>query len=430
MTDALLVILDDAVAGILTRQPGGRLRFDYRDEYREQPAATPLSTSMPLRVRSHGDQTITPWLWGLLPDNEAVLARWARQFGTSASSPFSLLATPIGEDCAGAVRFARPELIDHVLQRPGRVTWLTEDDVARRLRELREDTTAWLGRTFTGQFSLAGAQAKTALLHQDGRWGVPAGATPTTHILKPAIAGLDDHDLNEHLCLDAARRVGLLVARTRITRFGDETAVVVDRYDRRLSEGAVTRVHQEDLCQALGVPPDRKYQSDRGPGPAQIVALLRGTMPAGPADASVWRFVDALIWNWVIGGTDAHAKNYSLLLSGQQVRLAPFYDIASGLPYVRREEQLRLAMRVGGDYRMALRHNPWRRAARELGIDRETLIARVKHLTAAAPDAFADAAAAPDVLALGRELPAALVSAVTNRAARCARLLASASDDV
>jgi serine/threonine-protein kinase HipA len=137
-------------------------------------------------------------LWGLLPDNEAVLARWARQFQASASSPFSMLATPIGHDCAGAVRFVPPDAVNQLVDRPGEVTWLTDDEVAQRLRELRQDSTAWLGRSFTGRFSLAGAQAKTALLLQNGRWGEPSGRIATSHILKPAVAGLDDHDLNEH----------------------------------------------------------------------------------------------------------------------------------------------------------------------------------------------------------------------------------------
>jgi serine/threonine-protein kinase HipA len=123
---------------------------------------------MPIQVRSHPDQVVTSWLWGLLPDNDAVLRRWAREFHVSASSPFSLLATPVGEDCAGAVRFALPDEVDRVPGRSGDVAWLTDDDVAERLRELREDSTAWLGRAFTGQFSLAGAQAKTALLFRDG----------------------------------------------------------------------------------------------------------------------------------------------------------------------------------------------------------------------------------------------------------------------
>jgi serine/threonine-protein kinase HipA len=423
MTDSLIVILDDLVAGTLERLNGGRLRFDYSDDYREQPGATPLSLSMPTQVRSHPDHVITPWLWGLLPDNNAVLDRWARQFHVSASSPFALLATQIGEDCAGAVRFARPEQVDRVLARPGSVTWLTEEDIAQRLRDLREDSTAWLGRGFTGQFSLAGAQAKTALHFQDGRWGEPSGSIPTTHILKPAVAGLDDHDLNEHLCLDAARRAGLVAVRTRVSRFGEESAVVVERYDRTPVGDEIVRVHQEDLCQALGLPPSAKYQNEGGPGPAEIASLFRQVMPSRIAEDAVSRFCDALIWNWLVVGTDGHAKNYSVLLAGEQVRLAPLYDIASALPYGVHERQLRFAMKIGGTYDVYPHRNTWPAAARELGVDEEILVARVRELTAVAPEVFADAARAPDVEALGRPLPARLVDLVSDRATRCMRLI-------
>lgn len=425
MSESLAVLLDESVAGTLTRLPGGRLRFDYDDDYRDRPDAVPLSLSMPTQVRSHPDRIVTPWLWGLLPDNEAVLGRWARQFHASASSPFSLLATPIGADCAGAVRFAAPEAAEQLLQRTGDVTWLTDDDVAQRLKELRDDSTAWLGRSFSGQFSLAGAQAKTALFFHEGRWGVPSGATPTSHILKPAVAGLDDHDLNEHLCLDAARRAGLLAARTRISRFGDESAIVVDRYDRLQVDDQVVRIHQEDLCQALGVLPSRKYQNEGGPGPIQIVDLLRNVMPAKAAADAVWRFIDALAWNWLIAGTDAHAKNYSLLLASNQVRLAPLYDVASALPYGMDEKKLRLAMKIGGEYDVFTYRNPWPKAAHELGVDAEALIDRVRGLAARAADAVADAAAAPDVADLGRDLASRLVDLVSERVARCVALLDS-----
>jgi serine/threonine-protein kinase HipA len=423
MTDSLTVILEDAVAGTLTRLPGGRLRFDYTEAYRQRDTPTPLSVSMPPQIRSHADHAVTPWLWGLLPDNEAVLARWAREFHASASSPFSMLATPIGHDCAGAVRFATTGDVDDVLARPGQVTWLTEDDVARRLRELREDTTTWLGRTFTGQFSLAGAQAKTALLYEHGRWGVPTGSMATSHILKPAVAGLDDHDLNEHLCLDAARRAGLVVARTRVDHFGDESAIVVDRYDRRPLDGRLLRVHQEDVCQALGLHPSRKYQNEGGPGPRDIAQLIRASMPTRVADEALWRFLDALAWNWLIGGTDAHAKNYSLLLAAEQVRLAPLYDIASALPYDIHEKKLRFAMKIGGDYRVFPYRNTWAGAAEDLGLDPERVAERVTDLAARTPDAFADAAAAPEVESLGRSLPGRLVKLVTERAARCEAVL-------
>ncbi|MGH8980815.1 MAG: type II toxin-antitoxin system HipA family toxin [Acidimicrobiales bacterium] len=430
MTDSLFVVLDDVVAGTVERRPGGRLQFDYVEEYRERPEPTPLSLSMPAQVRSHPDRTIRPWLWGLLPDNDAVLARWARQFHVSSSSPSSLLSTQIGEDCAGAVRFAPPEGpegIDRIPARPGGVTWLTEDEIGQRLRDLRDDSTSWLGRSFTGQFSLAGAQAKTALQCKDGRFGVPSGSAATTHILKPAVAGLDDHDLNEHLCLDAARRAGLVAVRTEITRFGGESAVVVARYDRREVGGQVIRIHQEDLCQALGLPPTLKYQNDGGPGPAAIAKLFRSAMPPKVADDAVWRFADALIWNWLIAGTDAHAKNYSLLLAEDQVRLAPMYDVASALPYAVDERNLRFAMKIGGDYRVSPFRNIWPKAAQELVLDADALMGRVRALASRAPDAFVDAANARDVAALGRPLPDLLVDLVAERSERCSKLVRDAA---
>jgi serine/threonine-protein kinase HipA len=425
MSPVLCVILDDELAGTLTRLTGGRLRFDYEESYRARTGATPLSLSMPVHVGSHPDRVVTPWLWGLLPDNDRVLRRWARHYHVSASSPFSLLSTPVGEDCAGAVRFASPQNLERALQRSGRVTWLRSEDVAERLRELRRDSTAWLGEAFVGQFSLAGAQAKTALLVRKGRWGVPSGATATTHILKPAIVGFDEHDLNEHLCLDAARRAGLPAVRTGIAAFGDETAVVVTRYDRTRERGStgMRRVHQEDLCQALGITPDSKYQNEGGPTPGRIAGLMRDTMAPAVADAAILRFADALIWNWLVAGTDAHAKNYSLLLSGEEVRLAPLYDIASALPYGTHERKLRLAMKIGGSYEVYPRRNTWPAAARDLGLDPGALLDRVRELCERAPDAFAQAAESPEVVALGRELPSTLSALVAERAARCAKLL-------
>ena len=423
MTDVLVVMLGDAIAGTLTRLPQGRLRFDYDDDYRRRSEPTPLSLSMPTQVKSHPDNVVTPWLWGLLPDNDGVLTRWGRQFHVSASSPFALLGSPIGEDCAGAVRFARPDDVDRILNRPGDVTWLTDGGVAERLRDLREDSTSWLGRSFMGQFSLAGAQAKTALLQRDGKWGVPSGSLPTTHILKPAVSGFDDHDLNEHLCLDAARRAGLLVVRTTVGRFGDESAVVVDRYDRIARGDRILRVHQEDLCQALGVPPTRKYQHEGGPSPRDIAGLLRRAMPPRIADDAVGRFADALIWNWLVAGTDAHAKNYSLLLAGDQVRLAPLYDIASSLPYGSHERKLRFAMKIGGDYRVFPFQNIWPEAARELALDVDAHVGRVRELAAIAPDHYADAARAPDVKGLGRPLSTLLVDLVAVRSERCGQLV-------
>ena len=136
------------------------------------------------------------FLWGLLPDNDRVLENWGKRFQVSPRNPFRLIAN-VGEDCAGAVQFVRPDRLAKLRREPGarEIAWLTEDEIAERLRVLRADHSAWRAAADTGQFSLAGAQPKTALLFQNGRWGIPSGRTPTTHILKPPTGEWDGHCL-------------------------------------------------------------------------------------------------------------------------------------------------------------------------------------------------------------------------------------------
>lgn len=429
MNRDLEVLLEGERAGTLSKMTNGRLRFVYASDYRDNPSATPLSYSMPVAVAEYGHTIISPWLAGLLPDDPAVLRRWASQFGVSTTEPFDLLATPIGEDCAGAVQFAPGSRVPDIDADMGAVEWLTDADVEARLRSLRLDSSAWLGDPatarrpgFVGQFSLAGRQRKTALLFKDDRWGVPSGRVPTTHILKPPIEEYVDQELNEHLCLAAARLVGLAAADTHVQSFGAESAIVIARYDRRRIGGELRRIHQEDFCQALSVVPDRKYQSQGGPGPEEITRTLRSAMPTDTAEEAIGRFADALAWNWIIGGTDAHAKNYSLLLAGRQMRLAPLYDITSGLPY-ENERHLSLAMKVGDGYQLVDDRNPWVLAARRMGLDAESLTSRVADLCERAPSAFAEAAADPGVASLGRRMASRLPDLVARRAARCARIL-------
>lgn len=419
MSDELCVLINNQLAGRVARKKGA-LRFVYDDRYRTRGAPTPLSVSMPVETAEHPDQTIAPWLAGLLPDNERVLARWARTFQVR-NSPFALLGTPVGEDCAGAVRFVTEDRLESALSRDGAVQWLSNEEVGKRLRDLKRDETAWLGSDFTGRFSLAGAQAKTALIYQDGRWGLPRGAAATSHILKPAITGFDDHHLNEHLCLTAARRAGLVAANTWIATFEDQSAIVAERYDRVATpQGWMRRIHQEDTCQALGAPPDRKYQNEGGPTPPAIVRLLRRTLPGSHADIAVLRFLDALILNWLICGTDAHAKNYSLLLAGRQVRLAPLYDVASALPYSDLPiQKLRLAMKFGATY-LVTSQSPgiWPRISKELGLPVDVIIEHARALMDRLPDAFADAAREPSVVATRSTMPGRLVDAVADRIRR------------
>ena len=215
---------------------------------------------------------------------------------------------------------------------------------------------------------------------------------PTTHIIKPGMADHADADAIEHVCLRAARLVGLDVAHTELVRFEDERVLAVERFDRSHSGEHLTRVHHEDLCQALGVPPDMKYQADGGPSPARIAELFRQESTDPDADTRCFR--DALIFNWVIAAPDAHAKNYSMLLEDGEVRIAPLYDIISCLPYAAEPQpKIRTAMRIGRDYtlRKADRPAAWERTATALGLDHDETLRRIDRMLRDIPDAVDEA---------------------------------------
>lgn len=425
MSDVLRVLLHGRHAADLTRQ-GQRLTLTYLDDYARDSEATPISLSMPAAAGEHPTKTVEPWLWGLLPDNEQVLARWGRTYQVSARNVFGLL-THVGEDCAGAVQFVRDERI--VALRDDHVEWLSGDDVGHVLLELATDHTAWHQKNRTGQFSLAGAQPKTALHFDGSRWGRPFGKTPSTHILKPAIVGLDDHDLNEHLCLRTAQELGLPAARSRIESFNGQRALVVERYDRFRGSSGVSRVHQEDACQALSVHPARKYQSDGGPSPQDVAGLFWRDAPRAMARQLAAAFTDALALNWLIAGTDAHAKNYSLLLRNRDVRLAPLYDVASALPYAHLDRHdLRLAMKVGNTYDLAyIGRSNWVQLAKQLGLPPAEVLDRVVQLAERLPEAMSTACADRDILALDSPLPQRLLDLTTDRARACRERLREGS---
>ena len=375
---------------------------------------------MPIGAPRQGHDQIEPWLRGLLPDNDNVLARWARTFQASAGNAFSLLRAT-GEDCAGAVQLVRPERVDSVLAPAGRqVVWLTAAEVETRLRTLRHDDSAWRLDGEEAQFTLAGAQAKTALLLEDARWGIPQGATPTTHILKPPIRGFPGHCENEHLCLALAGALGIPAARSRVSRFGQENAIVVERYDRMHAAGRLVRLHQEDLCQALTRSPFNKYESHGGPGCRDIAGAIRSHCTRPGEDLRT--FVKAIALNWVIGGTDAHARNFSLLIgAGGKARLAPLYDLASALPYPGHyAPRLKLAMKVGGESRLGyiqVRH--WERFAAEVGLPPEEVLEICESVAAETPDRFADVVATARSEGLDHPIIERLKKEIANHADAC-----------
>jgi serine/threonine-protein kinase HipA len=475
MTD-LICLLDGREVGRVSRDKG-RLSFAYARSWRSAPGAYPLSLSMPLAAQEYPHGAIEPFLWGLLPDNDLVLRRWASTFHVSPRNVFGIIAQ-VGEDCAGAVQFMTSERFEALrAETAPRIDWLTETDVAARLRALRDDAAAVRAPRDLGQFSLAGAQPKTAFLFDGRRWGVPAGRTPTTHILKPTTAEFDGHAENEHVCLSLARALGLPTAQTEVRRFEDVTAIVATRYDRvdtaRLAAAAVARaaaaanaaalaaisdvpkniarvaqsaadsasaaadaqvmeafskstpiyrVHQEDLCQALGVHPSRKYQNEGGPGPREILDLLRASVRGGRGDArreDLETFVDALVFNWLIGGTDAHTKNYALLLGGDgMVRLAPLYDVASIFAYAGIDpRKAKLAMKIGGEYRLQdVTWTSWRRFAASMGLPVDGLVDRARAMATNLPDALADEIATARRSGIDHPVLDRLAATLTDRA--------------
>jgi serine/threonine-protein kinase HipA len=419
----LIALLAGKEVGRVSRDARGRLRFVYNDDWRSAADAYPLSLSMPLGAKEHGRSVVEAFLWGLLPDNEYVLARWAAKFHVSARNAFALISH-VGEDCAGAVQFVTPERLNAIRSgKEDKVEWLAESEIAKRLETLRKDHAAWRLPSDTGQFSLAGAQPKTALLLQNDRWGIPSGRLPTTHILKPPTGQFDGHAENEHICLMLARDLGLPTAQTKVMRFNGEIAIVIERYDRLPKGNDIIRVHQEDVCQALGIMPTKKYQNEGGPSPFDIIRLLRTYSTDREEDLDT--FIDALGFNWFIAGTDAHAKNFSLLLSGRRVRLAPLYDTASILPYDGFDmHKVKFAMKIGGEYQLSqIGLRQWQKFAREARVEADELIARLAAMAKQLPDEVNAACVRAREQGLDAPIIERLAAQLIKRAGECERLL-------
>lgn len=419
-------------AGVVFGARRGRITLRYDSQWRDDDRAIPLSVALPLSAAEHRHEAVAPWLWGLLPDATATTQAWARSFGVADDDLLGLLAH-VGEDCPGAVQFVQLER-EHVLLGPDeQPRWVEDAEVAARLRALRVDGAAWRRPHDVGWFSLAGAQPKTALLWHQGRWAIPSGRVPTTHILKPSLPALRHHAINEHLCLGLAREVGLAAARSEVRRFEDEVAIVVERFDRVSAESPLAvgidpypiRIHQEDFCQALAVMPGAKYQAQGGPSARDVVGVLRrhGSRPA----ADIAAFLDALAFQWLIGGSDGHAKNYAMLHgSAGAVRLAPLYDLASIFAYPELlAHRPRLAMKVGGSYEpRKLGATHWRRLAEEAEVEPTALVLRVVELAEALVPATTRVAERARSVGLDAGAVDAVVAPIARWSARCARVLA------
>jgi serine/threonine-protein kinase HipA len=385
----LLIIIEGELAGRVLVDKAGRLSLSYEKSWRESPQSYALSVSMQLAEITYSHKSVWAYLWNLLPESPNVLQRWGKQYHVSAGNPFKLLAH-VGADVPGAAQFIPPERRAEIQsERRPIIEWISIDELRERLVQLREDISAVRRPGDIGKMSLPGAQAKTAFYwdRETNRWGVPGGRTPTTHIIKPCIPRFEGLVENEHLCQDIAARLEMPAARSFVLML-DQPYIVVERYDRLAPAPGTElprRIHQEDACQALGLMPTKKYQEDGGPGTPQITALIR-RVSANP-EVDVERFIKANIFNWLIGGTDAHAKNYSFLIgAGDEIRLAPLYDVSSQLPYPELISQ-RVAMKIGDHYDIALvTSTDWRTLARSCAFDEERIIALLTDMARTLPD--------------------------------------------
>lgn len=345
---SLEVLIAGEHAGTLFQDGSGALSFAYQRGYR----GVPLSSAMPLATRTYRDKIVRPYLWGLLPEDPTTLRNVANEAGISPNNPFALLGV-IGLDCPGAVQFCQQ--LDDALREES-VVPMDESEIVKRLRAGREEDAGWIARS--EHWSLGGQQSKFALGWYGGRWCSCEGAAATTHIFKGGVRGLSHQALNEYVCMRLAAECGIETARVEYLEFESdreaEAAIVVERYDRVRDGDAVLRLHQEDFCQALGCLPQNKYTMYGGPGSAHIIRLLQST--GTQARENVARFLQMLFFNYLIAATDAHAKNYSLMLGlDGAYRLAPMYDVASIAPYVEsddwRNDPPKLAMSIGGENR-------------------------------------------------------------------------------
>lgn len=349
MAGDLTVLIGGRKAAVLASDRDNRLTLAYDGGYASQPDAVPLSLSLPISDRHYTHDEVDGWLVGLLPDNPSVLARWYERENASPRTPFGLLGTAVGHDCAGAVQFAPAGSEDALEERASGTAPVDDAWLEAEVRRMATESAYDGPEGDNGYYSLGGYQNKTALHRDGGGWARPHGGTPTTHIVKPSPAGREGMAAAEHLCQTAATSLGLGAAATELRMIGPHPTLIATRYDRaRTAAGGWERIHQEDMCQALGSHPQRRYQWDGAPGPARIGDLLRGhsTDPA----ADLRRFRDAILFAWATVNRDAHIRNYSILIRPGTVRLAPLYDLGSALPFATtRTGDLKLAMAVGDD---------------------------------------------------------------------------------
>jgi serine/threonine-protein kinase HipA len=365
------VYLGNHLAGRLWLDARRRFVFRYEGKWVMDPNATPLSLSLPLKTEPYTDDSARPFFANLLPEGE-IRRLIAQRFGLSEKNDFALLEQ-IGGECAGAVSLLLPGAFPDESRS---YEELSEEEFHRIITELPRRPL--LAGEKGIRLSLAGAQNKLPVFMEGDKVFIAGGNSPSTHILKPPIPGLDGTVENEAFCMTLAGRVGLPVPAVFIRKQLD-TLLVVERYDRKKDPGGgILRLHQEDFCQALGILPDQKYESEGGPKLSQCFLLLRDNSTRPAADQR--SLLSWVIFNALIGNADAHAKNLAILYAERGPRLAPFYDLLCTQIYPDLAEKY--AMKIGGENRpdwLQLRH--WERLADELSLKKRFVLDMIQRMT-------------------------------------------------
>lgn len=375
IAETLCVFWGAMLVGRYQRLTNGSEQFVYDAEYLASPSAQPISHSLPLRAESYSRHQLRPFFAGLLPE-ESQRDQIASYLGLDRTDDFALLKA-LGGECAGALIILPDGIRPDCHQSEFKP--LSEDELIETIESLPLRPLLAGERGF--RLSLAGAQCKLPIILREEKIALPVGNTPSTHILKPELSPwFKDIAVNEHACMSLARHLGLPVPRTTLRQVGTHPCLIVERYDREISESSenVARIHQEDFCQAMGRMPEQKYQSDGGPLVREVVRLLRSGWSTAPA-LDVMAFVDLLIFNALIGNADAHGKNYSMLYRGTTRRLSPGYDLVSTVYWPSLAKSP--AMKIGGcDSVDAICYGHWKKMSEELSIGLAQLLRRIRQL--------------------------------------------------
>ena len=414
MTRTLDVWWDGRLVGRLTQNRYGELGFEYAPEWLNDEEANPLSASLPKRAKPFTRRECRPFFGGLLPE-ESQRDAAAQALGVSRGNDFALLDR-LGGDVAGALQLLPPGEAPTVPALDQRPTPLDDAGLIRVLDAL--PVRPLLAGEEGLRLSLAGAQSKVPVVLVDGAVALPMPGQPTTHILKPPISRFTATTENEAFVMRLAAAVGLDVAPVEPRVVRDRTFLLVQRYDRALGDdGTVRRIHQEDFCQALGVPPETKYASEGGPTFKDCFALLR-SVAARPA-VDVLKLLDAVIFNVIAGNADAHGKNFSILYSDEGPRLAPLYDLLATVAYP--DLSPKFAMKIGKRATLAeLDAKGWTAFAADAGLGLPLIRRRVAEISEATSARANEVAAELARPGLDEEGLSNFAEIIAERAERCA----------